>query len=142
MIDRRQIHEICLAKKVPQSKSSLCRIKSYASQKDIKLPVWNSPIRNDLSTYRQFCIFLIRVGLYIYLSRTGLDCSIHVWSLSNLSFVTKLEKAHDKAICSMAANHNFLFTGSLNIIKVWQLDADKGESILCVIFIIRFYFGS
>ena len=80
--------------------------------------------------YRQFCIFLIRVGLYIYLSRTGLDCSIHVWSLSNLSFVTKLEKAHDKAICSMAANHNFLFTGSLNIIKVWQLDADKGESIL------------
>ena len=29
----------------------------------------------------------------------------------------------------MAANHNFLFTGSLNIIKVWQLDADKGEFI-------------
>ena len=72
------------------------------------------------------------ISLDLYLSRTGLDCSIHVWSLSNLSFVTKLEKAHDKAICSMAANHNFLFTGSLNIIKVWQLDADKGESALSV----------
>ena len=72
------------------------------------------------------------IFLDLYLSRTGLDCSIHVWSLSNLSFVTKLEKAHDKAICSMAANHNFLFTGSLNIIKVWQLDADKGESALSV----------
>ena len=44
--------------------------------------------------------------------------------------MTKLEKAHDKAICSMAANHNFLFTGSLNIIKVWQLDADKGNVFL------------
>ena len=52
---------------------------------------------------------------------TGLDCSIHIWNVSNLSFVHKVEKAHEKAITSVAATSNYLFTGSLNVIKVWKI---------------------
>lgn len=60
---------------------------------------------------------------------TGLDCSIHIWNVSNLSFVHKVEKAHDKAICSIAANPNYLFTGSLNVIKVWKIqESDSNQA--------------
>ena len=61
--------------------------------------------------------------------RTGLDCSIHIWNVSNLSFVHKVEKAHEKAICSIASNQNYLFTGSLNVIKVWKIqDSNSNQT--------------
>jgi len=60
---------------------------------------------------------------------TGLDCSIHIWNVSNLSFVHKWEKAHDKAVCSIAATANYLFTGSLNVIKVWKIqESDSNQA--------------
>ena len=52
---------------------------------------------------------------------TGLDQSILLWNVTKLSFVHRIDKAHDKAVCSIAATSKYLFTGSLNSVKVWKI---------------------
>ena len=60
--------------------------------------------------------------------RTGLDCSIHIWNTTNLTFVAKITDAHNKAVSSIAANSTYVFTGSLNVIKVWKFDSSSQNS--------------
>ena len=77
------------------------------------------PCPLQLVIYSRECSFQVEKLISI---RTGLDCTIHIWNTANLTFVAKVDNAHSKAVSSIASNSGYVFTGSLNIIKVWRIN--------------------
>ena len=87
---------------------------------------------SKIVSLKEFLLWLISpsfsVSIIDFEFRSGIDCSIHIWGLTNLTLVSKLENAHDKAICSLAVSGNHLFSGSLNTIKVWSINPGSNQS--------------